>query len=173
MKILEIGNKMKTKFNFKKNGYALYTAIIVTALFLIISYSVVNLSVRQLALSTLGSESHIAFYNADSGLECAMFWDIKNGFISSFSTTTSSSISCNGQNITTGSQTVSTNPTQSSRIGGGGSSNPTSIFQVNLTKGCAIVSVTKNTNGTTLIESRGYNLCSGNDRYERGIRVQY
>lgn len=156
-----------------KKGYALYTSVIVTALFFLISYSVINLSVRQLLLTSLGSESHIAFYNADSGLECAMYWDIKNGPVSAFSTTAPATINCNSQSISTGSQTVSTNPVQPSLIGGGGSANPTSIFQINLTTGCVIVTVTKNPNTSTQIESRGYNSCSGTNRYERGIKLQY
>ena len=131
------------------------------------------MSVRQFLLTSLGSESHIAFYNADSGLECAMYWDVKNGPVSAFSTTTAGSVNCNGQTVTSGSQTVSTVPTQPSLIGGGGGVSPTSIFQLSLTKGCVIVTVTKNPDTTTQIQSRGYNSCSGTNRYERGIKVQY
>jgi Tfp pilus assembly protein PilX len=161
------------KFKKYNKGYALYTSMILTSLLFLISYATLNLTLRQFLLSALGSQSHIAFYNADSGIECAMFWDLKNGPTSAFATTTAGTITCNGQNISTGSQTVTTNPSQSSRIGGGGAGNPVSIFQLNFTTGCVIVSVTKNPNTTTQIESRGYNSCSGSKRYERGIKIQY
>lgn len=160
------------KNNFKK-GYALYTAIMLTSLLFLVAYSTLNIVLKQLELSAIGSDSNIAFYNADSGVECAMYWDLKNGSISAFSTTTSGTISCNNQTISTGSQTVSTNPSSQSRIGGGGNSNPVSIFQIDFTKGCAIVTITKNTNSSTFIESRGYNSCSGSRRFERGIKVLY
>jgi hypothetical protein len=58
--------------------------------------------------------------------------------------------------------------------GGSGSSTP-SIFQINFGNSCAIVMVTKNADGTTKIDSRGYNTCSGSAarRYERGITTTY
>lgn len=156
-----------------KNGYALYTAIMLTSLLFLVAYSTLNIVIKQLELSSIGADSNLAFYNADSGIECAMYWDLKNGSVSAFATSTASTISCNNQSVSTGSQTVSTNPSSLSRIGGGGNSNPVSIFQINFTRGCAIISVTKNTNNTTLIESRGYNSCSGSKRFERGIKVLY
>lgn len=163
---------MIEKVNYKK-GYALYTAMMLTTLLFLVAYSTLNIVIKQLELSSLGSDSSLAFYNADSGIECAMYWDLKNGLNSAFATSTASTISCNGQNISTGSQTVDTSPTVSSIIGGGGDSNPVSIFQINFTRGCAIVTVTKNSNNSTLIESRGYNSCSGSKRFERGIKILY
>jgi hypothetical protein len=163
-----------TNFNIKsEKGYALYMAIVLTGILFLVAYYTLNISLRQFLISSVGAESHIAFYNADSGIECAMYWDLKNGSFSAFDINTSGSINCNGQTITTGSQTVSTFPSQSSRIGGGGSSNPTSIFQISFTKGCAIVEVTKNPDLSTVIRSRGYNNCSSGRRYERGQIITY
>ncbi len=163
-------------YNKKKNtdgGYALYTAIILTGVLILVAYATANLSVEQLLLSTSGSESHIAFYNADTGLECALMADVKNGSISAFDNTTPGTVRCNGQTITTGNETIQTTPTQASRVGGGGS-NSSSIFQINIGTGCAIVTVTKNVVApNTIIQSRGYNLCSGSRRLERGVTIQY
>jgi hypothetical protein len=84
-------------------------------------------------------------------------------------------ISCNGQNIPAGESAtddVQTIPPQPSEIGG----NPSSIFQLNFPKGCAIVTVTKTYSpNTTTIESRGYNTCDTSSlrRFERAIRVTY
>lgn len=61
-----------------QSGYALLTAIILTATLVLVAYAVANIALRQLTLTTTNVESHNAFYVADSGLECAMFWDIKN-----------------------------------------------------------------------------------------------
>lgn len=156
-----------------KKGYALYIAILTAGALTLVGFAITNLTLKQIKITNIGSESHIAFYNADTGLECAMFWDLKNGGISAFDINTAGSINCNSQTISTNSQTVSTNPSQLSRIGGGGASNRTSIFQLNLPTGCAIVTVTKNADGTTLFRSRGYNSCSGSNRFERGIEILY
>ena len=157
----------------KKNGYALYTAIILTGFLILISYVTANLSIKELALSTIAADSHLAFYNADGGIECALYADVKNGATSAFDINTGGTVTCNSQSITTGSQTVQTSPTQSSRVGGGGVSNRTSIFQLNFSQGCAIVSVTKNADGTTFMQSKGYNSCTGTKRLERGVQIQY
>ena len=163
------------KYTYKKNnkGYALYTAIVLTSLLIVVAYATATVSVRQLQLSVSSSDSQIAFYSADTGLECAIYFDLKSSFISQFATSTAGSISCGNTVITTGSQTVPTNPSQLSVIGGGGFSNPSSIFYFLTNPGCVIVKVTKNNDNTTTIESRGYNSCSGNLRFERGVVLTY
>ena len=156
----------------KNSGYALYTAIILTGILLLVAYITAELAKRELTLSSASADSHVAFYNADTGSECALYWDVKNGTKSAFDPGTPGTISCNNQTVSTNSQTVNTSPTQPSRIGGGGA-NLTSIFELDFTQGCAIVSVTKNVNGTTFIQSKGYNTCTGANRLERGIEIQY
>jgi hypothetical protein len=142
---------------------------------------VVNIAVQQLVISSAGESSQYAFYAADSGMECALYSDLKNGSTSSFATSTPGVVTCNGQTITTGSQTVPTIPTQPSLVGGGGSVSPTSIFWLDFTlstttlgKGCAIVRVTKSLSGTT-VDSRGYNTCDtgSSRRFERGVTISY
>ncbi len=156
-------------------GFTLLIAIVLTAMLLLVSVVIVNIALKQLVIAYTGQQSQHSFYSADSGIDCALYWDTKNSTgISAFATSTAGSITCNSQTVTTNSQTVSTNPTQSSRIGGGGVSNPTSIFQINFSNGCAIVQVTKSNAGTTTISSRGYNTCSGSGRrFERGITTTY
>lgn len=168
----------RKKWIFKKHrlvssGYALYIAMLLTSLMFLVAYYTLSLTLRQFSISNIGAQSHIAFYNADSGIECAIYHDLKNGPVSAFDVNVSGSINCNNQTVVTGSQTVSTNPPVLSRIGGGGSSNIKSIFQINFTTGCAIVEVTKNSNNTTTIESRGYNNCGSGKRFERAQRFSY
>jgi hypothetical protein len=156
------------------SGFTMLIAIVTTSILLLVSFVVINVALKQLVLTYSGQESQYSFYNGDSGLECAMFWDLKNGATSAFDTGTAGSVTCNGQTVTTGSQSVPTVPAQQSRIGGGGVGAPTSIFSITYPHGCAIVRVTKNPDGTTFIESRGYNTCSTSDRrFERGISITY
>lgn len=148
---------------YKKRGFTMLVAVIVTGMLLIVSFAVVNIAVRQIILSNSNEESQHAFYAADSGTECAVYWDFRNG-VSAFSTTSSSLISCG------------TMLNQS--VGGGGLGNATSTFQLNFTKGCAIVSVGKHYisgNLVTIIDSRGYNTCSAGAirRLERAEKLTY
>jgi Tfp pilus assembly protein PilX len=160
------------KNNNTKNGFALYTAVVVTGILILISYVTANLASKELLLSVSGADSHTAFYNTDSGFECAMYWDLKNpnavppGSVSAFDANNPAPppITCNGVSapITSALDTLG---------------NPTRTFQISLPQGCSTVKVTKfisgvNT-GTTLIESRGYNACSGSHRLERGVKIQY
>jgi len=152
-------------------GFTLLVAIVTTSILLLVSFVVVNVALKQLILTYSGQESEFSFYNGDSGMECALFWDLKNGSKSAFDSTTPGTITCNGQTISTGSQTVPTVPSQPSQIGGSANS----TFSVNYDHGCSIVQVTKNLDGTTLIQSRGYNTCTNGSlkRYERGISIVY
>lgn len=173
---------MKNKRRKVKNnrGFSLFMAVAVASILLFLSFAILRITLKEILFSSTGRDSQFAFYAADSGIECALFWDNKV-VISAFSTSTASTINCNGQSISTGSQTVPTDPTVPSRIGGGGSANATSTFWLDFNSGsnpvpyCVIVDVGKWTNGVTFIESRGYNTCDTTDlrRVERGIEVYY
>jgi hypothetical protein len=157
---------------------------------LLISFVIVNVALKQLIISNAYQASQYAFYMADSGVECALFWDLKNPNISAFATSTTGSITCNNQAVTDGTESML--PTWSficngqnitagpSSVIGGPSSVKTggcgvSIFSINFGNSCAIVMVTKNADGTTKIDSRGYNTCTPGSlrRYERGITTTY
>lgn len=88
------------------SGYALYFAIIITGLLILISYVTANISIKELSLSTTAADSHTAFYNADAGLECALYWDIKNpggtAGLSAFDPSTPATITCNNQTLSVG-----------------------------------------------------------------------
>lgn len=163
----------------KTKGFTLLTSIVVTSMLLLVSFIVADIALKQLVLSYANQESQFSFYNADTGLECAEYWDLSpNVGTSAFSSTTSGSLTCNNENVFSNSQTVPAHgsyPTQMSTIGGVSDGYPSSFMIDNLAHGCVIVNVTKNVNGTTLIESFGYNTCdtTSDRRFERGIKVQY
>src|SRR3989339_39611 len=170
-------------YNPKPNrGFTLLIAIVTTSMLLVVSFVVVNIALKQLVLANAARESQYAFYAADSGTECAVYWDLKGGTtgdISAFSTTTPGVITCNGQAPIGGGNLPWTNyiPARQSLIGGGGDTE-NSIFQLNFTKGCAFVEVRKIYGGgelVTTVDSRGYNTCDINAsrRYERGVTLSY
>ena len=150
---------MKQKIKFKKSGFTLLVAIIITSMLLLVSFVVLNIALKQLVLQNANEESQYAFYNADSGMECATYWDLKNpGGTSAFDFSVASPISCNNNSLSVG----------------GPLNNPSSVFTINFTKGCAIVTVTKASNLTS-IDSRGYNTCDASAlrRFERGVTITY
>ena len=80
----------------KNKGFTLFIAMIVMGTLLLIAAGIVNLAVRQSLISSSGRESQEAFYAADSGIECVLYWDIQNpNGVSAFSTSTGSTIFCN------------------------------------------------------------------------------
>jgi len=147
-------------------GFTLFIALVVMGTLLLIAAGIASLATRQALISAAGRESQHAFYAADTGIECALYWDVKNPTgISAFATSTSSNITCDGTPAT---------------VGGGGDINPTSIFSFVLTPDpyCATVRVTKIYLGSVLrttIESKGYNTCdlSNPRRVERAVRATY
>ncbi len=141
-----------------KKGFTLLVAIIVTSMLLIISFVVANIAYKQLVLANSNQESQYAFYNADSGIECAVYWDFKNGYTVFDPLIATTSMRCNGQAYNTG-----------------GTGNATTTFTINLTKGCAVVSVGKHSGGLTIVDSRGYNTCSPGAirKLERAEKLTY
>lgn len=123
---------------------------------LAVGLSVYNILSKEIQLSDLGRESEIAFYAADSGGECALYWDIHSGPLS---TTTPSTIKCAGQTLTAGGSTIST-------------------FKVGFTNGaCAKVVINKSNPPKTIVDSYGYNVdcdtATSSQKVERGVELNY
>ncbi len=71
---LEIGNwKLPC---CRRGGYALMLSIVVSSVVLSIGLSLLNIVQKELILSGTGRDSQFAFYAADAGLECVLYWDI-------------------------------------------------------------------------------------------------
>jgi hypothetical protein len=167
--------------NFKlkigaKRGMSLLIAIGIMSILLFVAFAIVNITLKSTLFASSGRDSQFAFYAAEAGMECALYWDTR--FDPSYFdvTTPTGPISCGGDaNIATNDTIVGTSTL--TRIGG----NLVSVFGFVLNTGnnpvthCAIVTVTKNVNGTTYIKSRGYNTCDTSNprRVERGIEVTY
>src|SRR3989344_5483212 len=140
-------------------GFTLFIAIIVMGTLLLVAAGITGLAVKQSLISSTGRESQYAFYAADNCMECALYWDVQNpSGISAFSTTTSSQITCNNQTMSVGGVVTST-----------------FTFNISPDPFCTTVTVTKNPNNTTRIESKGYNTCdlSNPRRVERAVRASY
>ena len=165
-----------------KNGFSLFIAIVIASSLLLISFLISKITTKGLEFANTGRNSQIAFFAADAGIECALYYDTVFE-PSKFATSTGGSpIVCGSVSITTSGSLPGT--TTLARIGGGGNANPTSVFGFTLNQGlnpidaCVVVLVNKSYSGPSLITrvySYGYNSCDTNNkrRVERGIEVFY
>lgn len=158
----------------KKRGFTIFFAMLVSSLVLAIGLSVYDLTIRELDLSATVTQSQYALFAADSGAECALYWDNKYGgngtaFASSSAYTPAASVVCNGQ-------TVSVAPSSA------GVSAATTTFSLTFSAPvqtyCATVEVSKYTlNGAlfTTVSSHGFNTCQQGAllRLERALQVSY
>lgn len=58
-------------------GFTIFFATLVASLALAIGLAIYDITVRQLSLSTTVTQSQYAIFAADSGIECALYWDSK------------------------------------------------------------------------------------------------
>jgi Tfp pilus assembly protein PilX len=158
--------KNHTYAQFGEKGFALFMAMILTSTLLLVAAGIVSIATRQAVIASFNSESQYAFYAADTGIECALFWDVQSpSGISAFSTTTGTQVFCN----------LDANNTANTWFVGGSNVSTINYISFQPDPYCAIVTVTKNVDGTTQIESFGYNTCDSSNlrRVERAVRAKY
>ncbi|MEK7560167.1 MAG: hypothetical protein AAB522_02615 [Patescibacteria group bacterium] len=133
-------------------GITLILAVFVSSLALTLGLGIFTLLFSELEFSGSARESVLAFYAADGGIECAIFWDIETN---AFATSTTSSITCDEDTFTVG------GPSGISR------------FTIPFNDGsCADVEVTKS--NTIVVISQGKNICADSPKtVQRGLRVSY
>ncbi len=167
--------------------------MLVGSLALSVGFAIYDLAVREIDLSAAASQSQYAIYVADTGVECALYWDSKapllNDSPSVFGTsslaTWGTAANCNGQNIVaagTPPVPISTPPTGwSAWVITSTPTAATTTFTISLLPNqpyCAVVQVGKSTQAGVLytnVISKGYNNCgvSGAAKLERVLRVSY
>lgn len=157
---------------FNKKGMTLFIAVVIMGILLLISFAAANIALKGTIFASSGRDSQYAYYAAEAGMECAIYWDSKPAVSAFDPTAIGSSVTCANQTSSTGDLISGTTTTAIvgnatySRFG----------FKldegVNPTDACAIITVNK-VGATTHIYSRGYNNCTGGRRVERGIEVTY
>ncbi len=170
---------MKKVLKNNKGFTLLFTSLIVS-LILSISLSIAATTLSQFLLSSSGRESQLAFYNADSGIECAKYYDSNkvdyefanhpNGYYPTSQTEANLplSITCTGKVA----QPNNTLPN-------------ITVYNINMpgptcepSKPSFVLKITRTSIGArfaTKIESRGYNTCDTTNprRLERGLQANY
>lgn len=163
-----------------KRGFTIFFAVLVSSLALAVGLAIYDLLSRELVLSQTATQSQYAIYAADTGAECALYWDNKytDSDKSAFGTSTSdtwpssdSSIVCNGQVISS----LWSSPDPIVKTGAAATTTFT-ITMGSATGPCAKVEVAKSGDPSrTTVTSHGYNTCAsgGMVRLERALQVNY
>lgn len=150
-------------------GIALLIAVILASVVLSVALALLDITYKQVLLASTARQSQYAIYNADSVLECALYWDQQQNAFDY--TSPAASITCNvdrlilfgiGDNTSTQGGGIRTTtfsvPCASPDVGTQGT-----------------VTVYKYNTGRTIIFSNGYSTCNASDprRIERGFTVTY
>ncbi|NTV22453.1 MAG: hypothetical protein HGB03_02685 [Candidatus Yonathbacteria bacterium] len=166
----------------RKQGFVLLFAVLVSGILLAIGLGIFTITYKELLLSSSDRESQIAFYAADSGGECALYWDVvhpgyERGIFGRVTdTAVSPAISGIGNALCSG---VDINNTWTTT--GSGVSPIETVFTIGFENGsCAEVTVVKKYDdisgeSITEVDSRGFNTCDEGAmrRAERGLRITY
>lgn len=151
------------KFKLKEKGFILPFAVLLSGVILSIGLAVFNIILKEVILASSGRESQFAFYAADTGVECSLYWDSKYNI---FPTSSDSVIDMKGATC------AGTPIVFDSSIGTLDAA--TSTYTIWNENYCIKVTVAKY-GYNSKIESEGYNTCNVLDprRVERALRVLY
>jgi len=168
----------------KTKGFTLFYALLVASLALAIGASIYDLTLREIDLSGDATQSQYAVYMADSGAECALYWDNKctttgcNSVNSAFATSSASTATpanagflCRGVDITASASSWS--------VAAIGNAATTTFTILGVTfhnqTPCSVIYVAKVGNpAQTTVTAHGYNTCAaGAVQLERVFQVSY
>lgn len=172
-------NLLKKRTNSKsekQKGFVALYAVLITSLILSMVIGISSISYKELVLSSYAKYSHYAFFAADTGLECAQYFDQQGTFLKN-----SPTVDCDNQSLAVNMQSQSVYNFSFDLV-----TNP-SLNK----KSCVKVSVNKDfqydfdgdgiVDSNTIIESTGYSKeCSVVDAstkdssiVQRALRVNY
>ena len=180
-------------------GFTTLFAILIAALLLSVGLAIFEITIKQVIFSTIVRDSNEAIYAADTGAECALYWDFECSLgacqiaaDSAFATSSDSnpptqSVVCNDVDVTTGNLADTGNPAGYGAwdiVSGTNAATTTFTFPFPAFSGtnvaaepsCVTVSVAKWGNPSkTRITSSGHNTCNTGDtrRIERTLEVNY
>ena len=162
----------KLKAAIRENrGVTLFIAVTIMAILLFISFAVVNIALKSTIFATSGRDSQFAFYAADAGIECALYWDTKPASSKFNPLVDGGAIYCGGTEafpraISTDDDIIGT--TTSARIGGGdGGAGIPPITRVNTASGSINTTATGNSISTNQFAATAGNLVVVAVRYFR------
>lgn len=160
------------KHSTSQSGFAMLYSVLLVSLILTIAVAISNLTLRQAVLSNLAKDSGIAFYQADTAVECGMYEDSMLGKFPLGST-----VSSVPQTIDCGTVQLALNAAASTLV------SADNYFQYdvasNLGSAPCLSLIFDKTNasdvpGYSRVFGTGYNICIDSPRrVERSLEVKY
>ena len=172
-----------TLFNSKKylaKGFTLIFAVLVGSLIVAIGVAISNIALKELAISAISRESQIAFYAADSGAECAIYWDVQGPYLDTpfYFASPDHGATINGR-MFCGASIESLLAVPVNNVDGSFSHYENRfIVHFGNPSPCAIVYVNKGNDDSrpNIVKSNGINDCSATNnpfRVERSLQIEY
>ena len=147
-------------------GFVVLFTVLIASIVLAMTVGISQIALREVVLSASAKEAQYAFFAADTGAECALYWDInKNNF--DLNNSTVNTPECAGKQV---SNFQNNSPEFSFEF----EINNSNCIKVNIDK-----NYSENNISNTKIESLGYNVnCSAVSAFnprtiQRAIRVTY
>jgi|SRR3989344_3340203 len=163
-------------FDYNQKGFSLFVAMAVAGALLLVAFAVSKIATKGLEFSNISKESQLAFFAADAGIECALYWDVTFDPSKFDPVVSGSPISCAGVSMATGPGNPLPDGSGNMQIGAAAVSRFGFVMNqgVNQTNACVVVVITK-AGINTRIQSYGYNTCDTTfgRRVERGVEVTY
>lgn len=171
----------KDKKIINKRGFVVLFAVVLASIVLSVSLGVANIAYKELVFTTSAKNSNEAFYAADTGAECALYYDQNT------TANATGSVFAFGQAVDSV-MTECAGTAVNLNAGTGTKGDPWMFYLFPLGssgRGCAKVSLWKDDSVSptvTIIDSKGYNIydkassvCafSGANRVERHIQLTY
>jgi hypothetical protein len=159
------------KINIKKSnkGFVLLFTVVLSSIIFAIAMSILKIAFTQSIINISGRASNEAFYAADTGAECALYYDLRKGVSIFGEANPDNGPNCAGIDLD---------------LYQGNTAGPWTFYLYSLGydgRACAIVQVDKSDPASTKIVSRGYSTggnttdCSSSsaNRVERRLEVTY
>ncbi len=153
-------------------GFTLLLAVLISSILIALGSAIFDIVSKQIILSSSGRESQFAFYAADTGIECVLYWDNQHNAFGTTSPLTE--ISCGG---VVAPLTRSYDPNPPDDPGRPRLTTTFSfVFDGVITNPCTDIQVVRNYYPLqTEVQSYGHNTCTLTNplRLERAIKVVY
>lgn len=92
---------MKKLFRKQNEGFVALFTVLLAAVILSMALGISSIALKQIFLTASATDANKSFYAADSGIECALYHDLRGIPPNSFDISSSNvfTIDCNGQSI--------------------------------------------------------------------------
>jgi hypothetical protein len=145
------------------SGFAMLFTVLIVSIILAIGISISNIAYKQTVLSSLAKDSQVAFYEADAGTECGLYYDLTVKLLPKGSTIAAApgSILCGGKTLVLDASVSYTDYFVYNEVPAQG------------TNACTTILFDKR-GVSSVIRARGFNICTDAPRQvERALEVSY